>query len=403
MLEIVGVPASGFTQLRGTEALPARTGSVEQSNTSILYRNRLIMKLFRRLQTGENPDTEISRFLAEVAHFPRMAPFLGEIRTAPRTGEPTTLAMLQGLVENEGDGWAWTLEELGRFYESVATCPPPNDLGQPASFVKNTPTPHEAEEHAGFYLDAAGVLGRRTGEMHLALATPTDNPAFAAESYTAADIAQDAARVTAQIATALDALKRGMSRLPDAASDHVLDDAARLLARRRDLLTATDHFASGDPAGYGQRIRIHGDYHLGQILRAKNDFVILDFEGEPARTLDERRRKQSPIKDVAGMLRSFSYAAFAGLQRFAQRRPDDARNMEPWAQLWGNAVACSFLAGYQQSLAQAPHLLPAGQIAQTMLRIALVEKALYELQYELNNRPEWVRIPLAGILAPLDQ
>ena len=194
-----------------------------------------------------------------------------------------------------------------------------------------------------------------------------------------------------------------MPHLPDAASDHVLDDAARLLARRRDLLTATDRFATGDPAGYGQRIRIHGDYHLGQILRAKNDFVILDFEGEPARSLTERRRKQSPIKDVAGMLRSFSYAAFAGLQRFAQRRPDDARNMEPWAQLWVNAVACAFLSSYQQSLAHATNLLPSGQTAQTMLRLALVEKALYELQYELNNRPEWVRIPLAGILAPLDQ
>ena len=183
-LEIVGAPASGFTELRGADPLPARTGSVEQSNTSILYHNRLILKMFRRLQTGENPDTEISRFLAEVAHFPRMAPFLGEIGTSSRTGETTTLAMLQGLVANEGDGWAWTLDELGRFYDSVATCPPPQQLGQPASFVRDTPTPQEAEEHAGFYIDAAGVLGRRTGEMHLALATPTDNPAFVAVNYT---------------------------------------------------------------------------------------------------------------------------------------------------------------------------------------------------------------------------
>ena len=401
--DVVGVPSSGFAELRGTDALPARTSSVEQSNTSVLFRNRLIMKLFRRLQTGENPDTEISRFLAEVAHFPRMAPFLGEIRTKPRTGEATTLAMLQGLVENEGDGWAWTLEELGRFYESVATCPLPENLGQPASFVTSTPSLPEAEEHAGFYIDAAGLLGRRTGEMHLALATPTDDPAFAVEGYTAAHVTEDAARVAAQIATALDALKRGMPQLPDAASDRALDDAARLLARRRDLLTATEHFAAGDPAGYGQRIRIHGDYHLGQILRAKNDFVILDFEGEPARSLVERRRKQAPIKDVAGMLRSFSYAAFAGLQRFAQRRPEDARNMDRWAQLWANAVSCSFLAGYRQSVSRSASLLPAPEAAQTLLRIALLEKALYELQYELNNRPEWVRIPLAGILAPLDQ
>ncbi len=401
--EIVGDPSTAFAEVRGADPLPARTGSAEQSNTSLLFRNRLILKLFRRLQPGENPDVEIGRFLTEVAHFPRIAPFLGEIRTRPRAGGPTTLAMLQGLIENEGDGWAWTLEELGRFYDSVATCPLPENLGQPASFTVSTPIPQAAQEHAGFYIDAAGLLGRRTGEMHLALATPTDNPAFAAEPYTAADIAADAERVTTQIATALDALKRGMPGLPDAAADRALDDAARLLARRRDLLTATERFAAGDPTRYGLRIRIHGDYHLGQILRSKNDFVILDFEGEPARSLAERRRKQSPLKDVAGMLRSFNYAAFSGLQRFAQRRPEDARNLERWAQLWGNAVTTSFLIGYRQTFANAPGLLPDPETAETMLRLALLEKALYELQYELNNRPDWVRIPLAGILAPLDQ
>ena len=399
--ELVSHRSSAFAQLRGTGSLTARTGSAEQSNTSILFGGKLIMKLFRRLQPGENPDTEIGRFLTEVAHFPRIAPFVGDIRSVVPEGEPTTLAMLQGLVENEGDGWEWTLEELGRFYDSVATCPVPEDLGHTASFLRDATVPALAREHAGLYLDAAALLGRRTAEMHLALATPTDDPAFASEPFTSGDLSTDSGRVTAQITTALDAMKRGMSKLPDTAADRVIDDAAMLLSRRRDLIAATDRYATGDPSAYGRRIRIHGDYHLGQILRAKNDFVILDFEGEPARALAERRRKQSPLKDVAGMLRSFSYAAFAGLNRFAQRRPEDARNIDRWAQLWANAVSTVFLGGYRLAVAANPDLLPAPAEAQRMLDVCLLEKALYELQYELNNRPDWVRIPLAGILAPL--
>ena len=401
--DLVGHRSSAFETIRGTAPLPARTGSAEQSNTSILYGGKLIMKLFRRLQPGENPDTEIGRFLTEVAHFNRIAPFVGDLRSVTASGEPTTLGMLQGLVANEGDGWEWTLEELGRFYDSVANCPAPADLGRPASFLSDAPVPRDAHEHAGLYLDAAALLGRRTAEMHLALATATNDPAFAAEPFTAADLTADAARVSTQVATALDALKRGMSKLPDATADRVIDDAAMLLSRRRDLLAATQRYAAGDPARYGHRTRIHGDYHLGQILRAKNDFVILDFEGEPARSLEERRRKQSPLKDVAGMLRSFSYAAFAGLARFAQRRPEAARTVEPWAQLWANAVASTFLTSYRRVLVADPTLLPEASIAQSMLDVNLLEKALYELQYELNNRPDWVRIPLAGILAPLTQ
>jgi maltose alpha-D-glucosyltransferase/alpha-amylase len=154
------------------------------------------------------------------------------------------------------------------------------------------------------------------------------------------------------------------------------------------------------PAQAGQRIRIHGDYHLGQVLRSRGDFVILDFEGEPARSLTERRAKQSPLKDVAGMLRSFSYAAYAALYIFAQRRPDDARNLEPWTTLWQNAASTEFLRAYRSSINAAnPQLIPQPAQAQLLLNAYLLEKALYELLYELDNRPAWVRIPLAGILA----
>ena len=399
---LTGARSSAFADVRGTDSLPARTGSAEQSNTSILFDQRLILKLFRRLQEGENPDTEIGRFLTEVAHFPRIAPFLGDLRSVSKTGIATTVGMLQGLVANEGDGWEWTLEELGRFYDSIANCPVPSDLGRGATFVESRRAPEIAREHAGLYLDAAALLGRRTAEMHLALATPTEDPAFRAEPFSAEDLLSDTERISTQIAGALDALKRGMTSLPgsDSSGGSLVDDAALLVSRRLDLLSRAKITDEQGATDFGQRIRIHGDYHLGQVLRAKNDFVILDFEGEPARSLESRRHKQPPLRDVAGMLRSFSYAAFSGLDRFLQRRPE-VRNVEPWAQLWQNAVSTEFLFGYREVIERDPRLLPPPAGAQSMLDACLLEKALYELQYELNNRPDWVRIPLAGILALL--
>jgi maltose alpha-D-glucosyltransferase/alpha-amylase len=392
----VGHRSSAFAEARGTGLLPARTGSAEQSNTSILYDAKLILKLFRRLQPGENPDTEIGRFLTETAHFPRIPPFLGDITLRPKDGEPTTIAMLQALIENEGDGWQWTLDELSHYYDTVATLPQPQDFGTPASFLTASEPPELAREHAGLYLDAATLLGRRTAEMHLALATPTHNSAFAAEDFTTADMVASADRIDAQLSLTLAALKRGMSQLTETIADH----AALVLSRRLQLFARARAIASATPSQCGQRIRIHGDYHLGQVLRSRGDYVILDFEGEPARSLSERRAKQSPLKDVAGMLRSFSYAAYAALNTFAQRRPDDAKNLEPWVALWQNSVSTEFLRAYQLTINAAyPSLIPEPRQAQICLVTYLLEKALYELLYELDNRPMWVRIPLAGILS----
>jgi maltose alpha-D-glucosyltransferase/alpha-amylase len=395
---LTGHKSSAFAAVRGTGPLPARTGSAEQSNTSILYDQKLILKLFRRLQPGENPDTEIGRFLTEVAHFPRIAPSLGEIRgqSSPEA-EPTTLAMLQGQVENEGDGWQYTLDELARYYEAVVTCPMPVDVGTAPSFLgKSTPIPADAREHAGLYLEAAALLGRRTAEMHLALATPSDNAAFRPEPFTAEDLAADTARIDAQIARTLDALKRGFNDLPDELS---IDSAALILSRRINLFSRAHAITEVPLQDAGQRIRIHGDYHLGQVLRARGDYVILDFEGEPARSLAERRAKQSSLRDVAGMMRSFSYAAYSALDHFTQRHPDTAKSLEPWAQLWQNAVSTEFLHAWRTTMASNPHLTPQPPQANCLLNAYLLEKALYELLYELNNRPAWVRIPLAGILA----
>jgi maltose alpha-D-glucosyltransferase/alpha-amylase len=400
---IAAKSSNAFSSVRGFGPLSSRVGSVEQSNTSILYGHRLILKLFRRVQPGENPEVEVGRFLTQTANSPRIAPFLGDIAIESPPGEVTTLAILQGFVASQGDGWHWFLDRLAEFFEAVSSQPVPQRSSAHA--------PHDPAESAlqanalaEPTLQAAALLGRRTAELHLALATPTSNPAFASEPFTAADLAADAARIAAQIASALDALQ---AKLP-AIGDSIVGDAARLLSQRPRLLARAANIAALKPAG--ERIRIHGDYHLGQTLRtagsasAPADFILLDFEGEPARPLSERRQKQSPLKDVAGMMRSLSYVAFAALDRHRTEHPTasvdaNADSIAEWASLWQKAATQVFLHAWRNAIAVNPALLPSNHWPKSLLDAYILEKALYELLYELNNRPAWLHIPLSGILA----
>ena len=394
-----GTPSSIFTELRGdaNAALPPRRSSAEQSNTSIFFGERLIMKLFRRRQFGPNPDTEIGRFLTEESAFRNIAPFGGSIEYTANGQEPATIAMLQGLVRNEGDGWEWTLEELARYYEGALASQYPRDyLPKPGEPLNPTsPAMHQARDAAGIYLDAACTLGRRTAEMHLALAQPTQDPAFAVETMSVDDLRALEQELSAHGGHAFDVLRGSLSKVEET-SENTVEMAGLLLSRRRSVLAK---FAALPSVGAGAlRTRVHGDYHLGQVLRAKGDFVLLDFEGEPARSLAERRTKQSPMKDVAGMLRSFSYAAFAGLARSTSRRPQDYEQLEPWARMWESAVAQEFLDSYRKVTAGSA-VVPVDEASfRQLLDVYLLDKALYELVYELNNRPAWVRIPLSGIL-----
>jgi maltose alpha-D-glucosyltransferase/alpha-amylase len=396
---ILGVPSSTLPTLQGPAAEPAapRRGSAEQSNTSLIFGDKLIMKLFRRQQAGPNPDTEIGRYITESTHFTHIAPFGGSIQYTRPGQEPSTLAMLQGLVTNEGDGWQWTLDELDRYYEGSAAQTfsqggvPEKQLG-PFQLSQAQETSF-AREHIGTYLDAAALLGRRTAEMHLALASPTHDPAFSPEPLSLLDIDRLREELILHASSAFDALKENVARLPDS----VLERAGLVLSRRSLVLDRFRQLAATEI--HALRIRIHGDYHLGQVLRSKGDFVILDFEGEPARSLAERRTKQSPLKDVAGMLRSFSYAAFSALMKYSSRRPEDFHRLEPWARLWEQSVSSSFLRTYCE-FAKGVSVVPSEPLLfQQLLEAYVIDKAFYELAYELNNRPSWVLIPLTGILA----
>ena len=397
-----GSPSTVLTELRGEGALPPRRSSAEQSNTSIFYGDRLIMKLFRRVLYGPNPDVEIGRYLTEHSDFRAIAPFGGSLEYmrgdySANGREPATFAMLQGLVKNEGDGWQWTLGELERFYEGrLASQFPPAQLpGPDAAIDPASAAMEQTRDAAGVYLDAACVLGRRTAEMHLALAQTTDDPAFQPEPMSADALRALPGDREAHGARAFETLRASMGKLPDA-SEATVEQAGLVLSRRRTIL---DTYNALPSLGAGaMKTRVHGDYHLGQTLRSKGDFVRLDFEGEPARPLHERRAKQSPMKDVAGMLRSFSYAAYAALANATARLPQDYDRLLPWARLWEAAVSAEFLHSYRKVAAGSAVVPEAEAAFRQLLDVYLLDKALYELVYELNNRPTWVRIPLSGIL-----
>jgi maltose alpha-D-glucosyltransferase/alpha-amylase len=388
-----------FRDILGTPSMPVpvRRGSAEQSNTSILYGDRFILKLLRRQEPGLNPDAEIGQYLTDKAHFDRVPPFAGLMEYQPREdAESWTLAMLQGLVANEGDGWTWTTEELERYFETCAGLPFPDDLRngrEDLVELSEKPVLQLARDHIGIYLDSATTLGSRTAELHLALSGATDDPAFAPEAVPAADLQALLADLHEHASSVLDALKERVPYLPD----DVLEMAAAVLSQRTRIL---DHFKALRPETFQiWRTRVHGDYHLGQVLKVKTDFVILDFEGEPARPLSARRAKQSPLKDVAGMLRSFSYAAYSSLINFSARRAGDRATLEPWAQLWERCVAAEFLRAYRQTAQGAVFMPENTENFRKLLDIFLVDKALYEVLYELNARPDWVRIPLMGIMS----
>jgi len=396
---IRGVAGAEFEVLRGpTESpLAVRRGSAEQSNTSLAYGDQLSMKLFRRQLRGPNPDCEIGKYLTEKLHFDGVPPFAGLIEYVPADGEPQTLAMLQGLVANQGDGWTLTLEELSQYYEHSATAAWPEsgtaiaarDLMELAELEPS----QLARDYVGIALDSAATLGKRTAQLHLALASPTEDPAFAPEFLAAGDAQNLVASLRKDAIRVLDLLKDSVAGLPD----EFIDLAGLVLGRRSQILDSFKLAANDDTLG--QRIRIHGDYHLGQVLQVKSDYVILDFEGEPARPLWERRAKFSPLKDVAGMVRSLSYAAYSGLIAHTARRPEDWETLEPWARLWERSMAAEFLRAYRKTAQNAAFLPSSSDGFRKLLAVFLLDKALYELSYELDHRPAWARVPLMGILS----
>jgi maltose alpha-D-glucosyltransferase / alpha-amylase len=372
-------------------------GSGDQSNSLAFADDRYVLKLFRRIEPAANPEFEIGRFLA--AHgFTRAPATLGALEYVRPGLAPGTLAVVQAAVKHQGSGWEFTIDDLRRYYEHAAaqvrqidsTAHADAEPPRPAGEVRLDRPPDVFTSLENWYLISAATLGRRTADLHLTLARGTD-PAFAPEPLGSKALGALADDMRANANASLDLLRDRTATLDEAARAQV----RQLLGMRERLLARFDEIRTIESGG--QRIRIHGDYHLGQVLRTEEDFVILDFEGEPARSFAERRAKFSPLKDVAGMIRSFSYAAHAALFAFAVRAPDDLPALAPWADAWEHWAADAFLTGYTSAIRVSP-LMPPPEAFARLLRAFVLDKAIYELVYELNNRPDWVRIPLSGIL-----
>lgn len=392
--EIVALPTQAFRQIWRDEPMEISILNVEQSNTSVIYGERFILKIFRRIEAGINPDLEIGRFLTEKG-FAQIPPVAGAIEYRKGRDEPTTLAILLGFVPNQGDAWHYTTDIVSRYFEHVLSLTPDVRAAPPLEvplldLVENG-LPQVASEMIDTYMEAARLLGERTAELHIALASAPEEPDFAPEPFSTLyqrSLYQSMRILTRQV---FQLLRRRLNDLPETLREEakgVLDREEEVIGRFRSVkerrITA-------------MRLRCHGDYHLGQVLYTGKDFVIIDFEGEPARPLSERRIKRSPLRDVAGMIRSFHYAAYSDLLMRVSVRPEDTALLEPWADVWHRYVSGVFLRSYLNTAGRAPFLPEEREELEILLHAFILEKAVYELSYELNNRPDWVIIPIRGI------
>ncbi|MEM8664798.1 MAG: putative maltokinase, partial [Pseudomonadota bacterium] len=368
----------------GTDALKdigeldaPRPLGVEQSNVSIVFGEQVILKIYRRVREGHQPDVEIARHLTDVARFDNTPALLGTIELATDGGEaPAVLAAAFDFVPNQGDAWTAVLDALVRHMEG-------SDLFE-------MEMADEAQEPVlAFPLGIGELAGERTAQMHLALAVDGGDPAFAPEPITADDLSNWAEDAIKEADTVLARLR---GRLADLSEDAKPDAEAVLGAREQ---IAARYRAVADAAPSGHKTRIHGDYHLGQVLVAQSDFVIIDFEGEPTRPLDERRAKSAPLRDAAGMLRSFDYAAAMALARWRDTHDTNAEEARAKALEWRDTTRRDFLASYLETMGEAA---PEACLTGALLDLFTLHKAIYEIGYELANRPTWVRIPLAGVM-----
>lgn len=402
-------------------AVPRATARVlraESSNSGAVVAERFLCKIFRKTAPGENPELEVSAALSDELRFPYVPALAGSVEYLADNGDRLAVAVLQEFLADSQDAWQFALSEFSRYMAAVMLAE-----------ADAEPTLHS-------FLASAALLGKRTGQMHAALASIVDRPAFAPEPFAPPDQRELLRSLQTHADHVLRALERRLSHLPDEpqrAARVVLSREPDILARLRDVVNR--------PLT-GLRIRCHGDYHLGQVLYARGDFAIIDFEGEPMRSLAERRAKRTPLVDVAGMIRSFHYASHVGLNTFQSTLSTAETPSTPpspptgaaggpniggentggentggantgnrhgsvevvfellgqWARHWYRESAAAFLNAYRSEVAGAPFLPRSDDEFQSLLDVCLLEKSLYEVNYELNNRPDWIGIPLRGVL-----
>ncbi len=389
-----------ITNNNADESYDSRLMGAEQSNTSFLYDELFILKLYRKVEAGDNPDAELVRMLTERTRFKNVPAYAGGLEFRQAGRKKLDVAILQEYVPNQGDGWSLALNQVGRYFERILTEPPAlptlESNREIDVFPVRTWSPDFVDTVGDFFGDMIVTLGRRTGEMHQALASNRDNKDFVPEKFSLLYQRSMYQSIRSQIRRSLRMLDKHRRRLPSETrglADQVLDTHSRLLRVASKV---------SEKKIDSKKARIHGDYHLGQVLFTGKDFVIIDFEGEPAHPISERRIKRSPLRDVAGMVRSFHYAAHSGLRKNPSIRPEDRSDLSPWAEIWSDYLTGLFINAYREAVRDEDFVPRDVDDFRNLFRALLLEKAAYEISYELNNRPEWVAIPLNGILQILN-
>lgn len=364
--------AKGKALIEAVAGLPQKMMGVEQSNTSLIVGKKIMLKIYRRVAYGENPEIVTSSFLTETAGFENTPAYLGKAELTSADGKILGVGILQAFVANDGDGWGYTMKYLQSVFAKA----------------KNG----EAIDHAD-YLKTAALLGKRTAEMHKAFAKGTDK-VFAPAPVSPADLTDWTAQVVAQADRTIAVAKANVAPLTGDMRRKVEN-----LIDRRDAIV--ERIKALVPANVKcMKTRFHGDYHLGQVVVANGDFFLLDFEGEPLRPITERQIKHCVLKDVAGMVRSFDYAAFGSVLMFVDEA--DRPQMLPVAAEWQKQATEAFLNGYFQNMAGCASLPDNAADTQKLLDLFVLEKALYEVIYEVANRPDWLAIPMNGLARLID-
>lgn len=383
------------------ESIRSKILSAEQSNSSVVYDNQYFLKIYRKVDRAINPDLEIIRFLTKHTDFRNIPAYVGAIEWQSPKGD-MVLAMMQEMVESNLDGWTFMLDKLATYNDKILA---EKKNGTAPVIPRSIFSSGHAEQVPADIKDLFDVsvvervrlLGQRTGEMHLALASGNEFPEFRPDEFSLHYQRSLYSSFVSQVRKSFQALTKNLKKLPD----EVRAEAEEVLAMKDAVLKRFKLIYS--KKFDVQKIRIHGDYHLGQTLFTGKDIIILDFEGEPSRSYSERRLKRNPLRDISGMLRSFHYAAYANLFLDTGTRKQDVQQLVPYAELWQHYMSHIFVRAYLDQV-KGGELVP-GEIADVklLLETYLLEKAIYELNYELNNRPDWVIIPLRGIKAIMSQ
>ncbi|MFW5657231.1 MAG: maltose alpha-D-glucosyltransferase [Bacteroidota bacterium] len=395
--DMVGIPGKQMNKKVKKSDLPldSKVLSAEQSNTSMVFDNRFFFKMYRSPEEGSNPELEIIKALTENTTFRNFPTHAGAIEYRSQDTENMALGLLVDLVPNEGNAWDFTQNAIERYFDRIIT--EKEDIlaahsGKTGDLLGLLSEEEVKDLFEPFFIEMVELLGQRTAEMHLALASIKNRKEFAEEPFSLLyqkSLYQSFRTLIKRTVSQMKTVKRKLNDDQKALLDDIIKNENLLLSTIKQTLEAKKIHTS--------KIRVHGDYHLGQVLFTGKDFIIIDFEGEPTRSLTARSLKYCPLKDVAGMLRSFHYAIYMGQLDVESKMPESSEVLRPWLETWYKLVSDTYINSYLKTAQGASFIPEEKRQIDDLLSVFTIEKAIYEADYELNNRPDWLHIPLNGL------